>query len=277
MNRLFLPLLACLMLSACHLSNDAKRVIGRVATTFDEASAAQPSDTTTEVADTMPLPAPLTDRPEQILHRTGYVVSYNQQTLLPNWVAWHLTAEHTEGSYKRAGIPFAEDDDVPTPRANTYDYQRSGFDRGHMCPSADNRWSPDAQRDCFLLTNICPQLHALNDGDWRLLEEQCRRWAKQYGDIYIVCGPILTRQHHRRIGQHKVTVPEAFFKVVVCLNGDPRGIGFVYRNEARRHATTEYVNTIDQIERITGIDFFATLSSQVEHQVEHTANLSDWQ
>lgn len=108
-------------------------------------------------ADTMALPTALTDRPEQILKRAGYTASYNRDTRLPNWVAWHLTAAHTEGPYKRQGIAFSADDEVPEPRADTYDYQRSGYDRGHMCPSADNRWSQEAQRDCFLLTNICPQ------------------------------------------------------------------------------------------------------------------------
>ena len=146
-----------------------------------------------------------------------------------------------------------------------------------MCPSADNRWSQEAQRDCFLLTNICPQLHALNDGDWRILEEQCRSWARQWGDLYIVCGPVLTHQRHRRIGQHRVTVPEAFFKVIVCLNGTPRGIGFIYRNERGRHPQAEYVNSIDEVERITGIDFFASLPDDVEDQVERTARLADWQ
>ncbi len=230
-----------------------------------------------QVADTAELlPAPLTDRPEQILRRTGYTVSYNSELLLPNWVAWHLTADHTNGPYKRKGRSFTEDEEVDMPRVNTYDYQRSGYDRGHMCPSADNRWSEQAQADCFLMTNICPQLHALNDGDWRILEEQCRAWAQTAGDLYIVCGPVLTRQRHKRIGKNKVTVPEAFFKVILCTQGKPRGIGFIYRNEAGRHPQTEYVNTIDDVERITGIDFFASLPDDVENRVESHANLEEW-
>ena len=222
------------------------------------------------------LPAKLTDRPEQILKREGYIASYNKELLLPNWVAWHLTAQHTTGSYKRKGHSFTEDDEVPAPRANTYDYQRSGYDRGHMCPSADNRWSALAQAHCFLMTNICPQLHALNDGDWRILEEQCRDWAEQLGDIYIVCGPVLMNKKHKQIGKNKVTVPEAFFKVILCMRGTPRGIGFIYRNEADRHPQTEYVNTIDDVERITGIDFFASLPDDVENWVESQANLEEW-
>ena len=100
----------------------------------------------TEVGDTGALlPAPLNDRPEQILHRAGYTASYNHELRQPNWVAWHLTADHTNGPFKRKGRAFTEDEEVEEPRANTYDYQRSGYDRGHMCPSPANRWSEHAQ------------------------------------------------------------------------------------------------------------------------------------
>lgn len=277
MKKLLYALCLLLTLAACHLPKDAKPLVARWSSAMPASHEEQADGRRGATADTMALPAALPDRPEQILRRAGYTVSYNRATLLPNWVAWHLTAAHTEGPYKRQGIAFSADDEVPEPRADTYDYQRSGYDRGHMCPSADNRWSQEAQRDCFLLTNICPQLHALNDGDWRILEEQCRSWARRWGDLYIVCGPVLTRQRHRRIGQHRVTVPEAFFKVIVCLNGTPRGIGFIYRNERGRHPQAEYVNSIDEVERITGIDFFASLPDDVEDQVERTARLADWQ
>lgn len=277
MRNLLYVLCLSLTLAACNLPKNVKPLVSRWGAAQSVSTEKQADDRQETTVDTMPLPAALADRPEQILERTGYTVSYNKDTRLPNWVAWHLTAAHTEGPYKRKGIAFSADDEVPEPRADTYDYQRSGYDRGHMCPSADNRWSQEAQRDCFLLTNICPQLHALNDGDWRILEEQCRSWARQLGDLYIVCGPILTRQRHRRIGQHRVTVPEAFFKVIVCLSGTPRGIGFIYRNERGRHPQAEYVNSIDEVERITGIDFFASLPDDVEDQVERTARLADWQ
>ena len=87
---------------------------------------------------------------------------------------------------------------------------------------------------------------------------------------------MLTRQRHKRIGKNKVTVPEAFFKVIVCLRGEPRGIGFIYRNDARRRLQTQYVNSIDEVERITGIDFFASLPDQIEDKVESQARLEDW-
>lgn len=215
--------------------------------------------------------------PSMILERAGYVTSYNKKTKLPNWVAWHLTAENTKGSNSRKGIDFMEDEDVPTPRADDWDYYNSGYDRGHMCPAGDNKWDSEAMRQSFLFTNICPQAPGLNRGDWNEMENACRSWARENGDIYIVCGPILYKGRHKTIGKHKVVVPEAFFKVVLCMRGTPKAIGFIYKNEDGNRPKGDYVNSVDEVERITGFDFFASLPDDVEKAVESTADLDDWQ
>lgn len=210
---------------------------------------------------------------EQVLERTGYVASYNKDWRIPNWVMWRLTAAHTTGPYKRDGVNFTPDEDVSN-SPTTYDYQRTGYDRGHMCPSADNRWSEQAQQDCFLMTNICPQNHNLNTGDWNEMETQCRKWAERYGEIYVICGPILFKGTHKKIAK-SIVVPEAFFKVVYCPS-TKKAIGFIYRNEARDRPKGDYVNTVDQVERITGYDFFPSLPKDVQDVMEADAELSDW-
>lgn len=215
--------------------------------------------------------------PSMILERAGYVTSYNKKTKLPNWVAWHLTAENTKGSHSRKGIDFMEDEDVPTPRADDWDYYNSGYDRGHMCPAGDNKWDSEAMRQSFLFTNICPQAPGLNRGDWNEMENACRSWARENGDIYIVCGPILYKGRHKTIGKHKVVVPEAFFKVVLCMRGTPKAIGFIYKNEDGNRPKGDYVNSVDEVERITGFDFFQSLPDDVEQAVEATADLNEWQ
>lgn len=214
---------------------------------------------------------------EQILRRTGYTVSYNKNTLLPNWVAWHLTAERTEGPAKRPRRAFHEDEEVPEPRATDSDYYNSGFDRGHLCPAADNKWSEEAMYESFLFTNMCPQNHNLNIGDWNEMEQACRRWAKKYGSVYVACGPILYKGKHKTVGRNKVVVPEAFFKVVLCMEGTPKAIGFIYKNAAGNRPKGDYVNTVDEVERITGIDFFPSLPDGVERKVEAECSLADWQ
>lgn len=215
--------------------------------------------------------------PSMILERAGYVTSYNKKTKLPNWVAWHLTAENTKGSHSRKGIDFMEDEDVPTPRADDWDYYNSGYDRGHMCPAGDNKWDSEAMRQSFLFTNICPQAPGLNRGDWNEMENACRSWARENGDIYIVCGPILYKGRHKTIGKHKVVVPEAFFKVVLCMRGTPKAIGFIYKNGDGNRPKGDYVNSVDEVERITGFDFFQSLPDDVEKAVEATADLDEWQ
>ena len=113
------------------------------------------------------LPAKLKDRPEMILQRVGYTVSYNEQTKTPNWVAWHLTKDHTYGKNQRKQEVFSEDEDIAKGRrATNMDYYNSRYDRGHMCPAGDNKWDKEAMRQSFLFTNICPQNHGLNKYEW---------------------------------------------------------------------------------------------------------------
>ena len=210
-----------------------------------------------------------------ILKRNAYSLSYNPEYLIPNWVAWHLTAEHTEGDVPRDNS-YYEDDEVPIPRATNEDYHGSGCSRGHMCPAGDNKWDAEAMRESNLLTNICPQHPSLNSGVWNVIERDCRKWAKKYGDVYIVCGPILMNREHETIGENKIVVPEAFFKVILRLNPQPAAIGYVIRNNEGNKKRDMFVNTVDDVERITGIDFFPSLPDDIENMVEASANINDW-
>ena len=200
------------------------------------------------------IPAKLKNVSEQILQRKGYTVSYNKDLKIPNWVAWELTPEKLVERESRTD-KFLPDPDLPEHEAvTTDDYKGAGMDRGHMCPAGDNR------------------------GDWKELEESCRRWAQEEGKIYIVCGPILYDQRHRTIGKkHKITVPEAFFKVVLCADSNPpKAIGFIYKNASGNHPLDSYVNTVDEVERITGIDFFPALPDEIEEKVEAEYDLKLW-
>ncbi len=253
----------------CFLSLTAYRF------SFDGASKNIPSCSWESVSG-LELPAPLVAVPEQLLSRTGYTVSYNKENKIPNWVAWHLTEEHCSGSVKRPSRAFHEDEEVPIPRATDKDYYTSGYDRGHMCPAADNKWSEEAMYESFLFTNICPQNHNLNDGDWLELENACRKWAMKYGEIYIVAGPVLYGESHKRIGKNRVVVPEAFFKVILCMQDVPKAIGFLYKNESGNLPMSEYVTSVDEVESITGIDFFPLLPDEIEERIEAFSDINEW-
>ncbi len=268
---------ASLMMLSCNAGTGGRPLMGGNIGGGDRRAANEAVENgATEPAEGLELPAMRPSSGEQILRRTAYTASYNTENRLPNWVAWHLTAEHTTGKYGRKGIKFREDEDVPEPRATDADYYNSGYDRGHLCPSADCKWSEEAQLESFLFTNACPQVHGLNAGDWNEIEQQCRRWAKEFGSLYIVSGPIFYRGRHKKIGRNKVVVPEAFFKVALCMEGKPKAIGFIYKNVSGNRSKSSYVNTIDEVERITGLDFFPALPDDVEERVESRIDLSDW-
>ena len=130
--------------------------------------------------------------------------------------------------------------------------------------------------ESFLMTNMCPQNQQLNSGLWNQIEMQCRYWAKKYGKLYIVCGPIYLRGEYQTIGPNRVMVPEAFFKAVICLDGETKGIAFVCRNTKGDRKKDYYVNTIRQVERITGYCLFPNLDEEIVEQVKDYADIDEW-
>lgn len=218
---------------------------------------------------------PLDGVSEQIIRKSSYIVSYNRDIKIPNWVAWHLTADHTDGPVRRMSN-FYEEEQVASPRATLEDYRGSGWSRGHMCPAGDNKWSETAMYESFSLVNVCPQNASLNSGVWNSIEIDCRRWANRFGDVYIVCGPVFLNLEHETIGTNDVFVPEAFFKVVLCLNGTPKALGVICRNTDGNRKRDLYYNSIDQVERITGYDLFPALPDSIEEKVESYSNIDDW-
>lgn len=129
----------------------------------------------------------------------------------------------------------------------------------------------------FLLTNMCPQDGSLNGGAWQKLEDKCRTWAIQFSDIYIVSGPIYSGgKVSRTIGSSKVAVPDAFFKVVLCLEGTPKAIGFLYKNNPSSQSIKDCVCSIDSVEELTGFDFFHYMEDEIENTIEAKSELKKW-
>lgn len=219
------------------------------------------------------------DITEICLERMGYTVSFNPEENIPNWVAWNLDSEKLVERESR-NDKFTPDPDLdPESAITTHEYKGTGWDRGHMCPAADNRWHWRAMDESFYMTNICPQHHNLNRGDWKELEDACRRWAA-IEPVYIVCGPILYKTpKYGYIGtEHQIRIPDAFFKVVLTglESGEPRAVGFIYKNEAGNNKRDKYVNSIDEVERITSLDFFSALPDDIEEAIEAKYDLSQW-
>lgn len=209
---------------------------------------------------------------ERILKKKNYTVSFNKDNNIPNWVAWTITADELIERESRTD-DFRPDPELLAGEAvTTQDYVGSGYDRGHMCPAADNRYHWRAMDESFYMTNICPQNHSLNAGAWNALEQQCRRWVADNDAVYVVCGPIMYEgEKARYIGkEHKVRVPDAFFKVVLwgCERGTPQAAGFIMKNASEKKALRNYSCTVDYVEKVTGIDFFYHLDDQLEEVLE---------
>jgi endonuclease G len=177
--------------------------------------AASAQATNVNVALGVPVDADPSD--DFIIARSTYVVSYNPKRLGPNWAAWRLVAADFGGARRHRGH-FITDQSLPAGwyRVTHADYTDSGYDRGHLVRSEDRTSSDAANASTFLLTNVLPQTHALNEGPWLRLEDHCRTLAQHDGrTLYIVAGGLYSA-HPATIG-HGVAVPDAFWKVVVVL------------------------------------------------------------
>ena len=208
----------------------------------------------------------------------GFSLLFDTETMCPRWVAWELTAEETRGNVSREGIDFKEEEKVPKEsRVVSSDYNGGHYGRGHMCPAGDMKWSQKAMTDCHYMTNICPQTAELNKNWWEHLERACRQWARQYGSIQIVCGPVFSDSPKRFGRSHRIAVPEAFYKVVLSLkDGDEKALGFLYANDNSAQPMEEAVCSVDEIERLTGIDFFSSLPDEQEDRLEAMTDLRAW-
>lgn len=218
------------------------------------------------------------DLPQQLRQYEGFALSFNPELHIPNYVVWELTAQEARSSAtSRDRAQFAPDDDVEGCAALA-DYRGSGFDRGHMAPAADMKWSERAMADCHLLTNIAPQTHSLNGGPWKTIEDNCRNWAMRDSAIVIICGPVVTDRLTHTIGENRVAVPDRFFKVVLAPYADPpRGIGFLMSNYDTSGGAQASAVSIDQVEAVTGYDFFSALPDDIEADVEAQCSYSQWQ
>jgi endonuclease G len=213
-----------------------------------------------------------------LLDESVYVASYNPANKVPNWVSWNLNRSYLGHLPRRND--FRADTLLPSnfPRVTPEEYRQSGYDRGHMCPSADREDSPEHNGATFLMTNIMPQLHELNAGPWEQLEERERELAKRPGtELFIIAGGVFANPPPT-IG-HGVAVPKANYKIIVVLNGgrsaadvtpDTEVIATIMPNEraAGMHPWTDYVTSVDEIERQSGYDFLSKVPEDVQRVIE---------
>ena len=238
---------------------------------------AKPSTKTFKIPANTEIPRLKEKRQEQVIKHEGYTVSYNSEYRIANWVAYELTATEAKSKKTERSNKFVSDPQVKGATAMNEDYTRSGYDRGHLAPAGDMKWSAKAMRESFYLSNICPQKPKLNRGIWKDLEEQCRLWALDNGSLLIVTGPVITGDM-KRLGKNKVAIPKSFYKVL-CYYTEKgyKGIGFLFENrDYKDNSLKSMVIPIDSVEKVTGIDFFPSIPDDQEKEMEATVDWGSW-
>lgn len=220
---------------------------------------------------------PETPTATEILTKTGFALAYNEAAEQAWWVAYHLTAEELQGTLDRDNFDFDSDVTVNTGSATLKDYKGSGYDRGHLAPAADMKWSAQAMQASFLLSNISPQTHSFNAGIWERLEKRMRGWAKRDGSLYLVTGPVLKEKPSETIGLNQVWVPNSYFKVALTYKKNRwHALAFVIDQQASGKDLQPYFVTIDEVERQTGLDFFAAIPDEEEEALEAASEIGYW-
>jgi len=206
-----------------------------------------------------------------IVNHAYYTLSYAEKHEQAEWVAYPLLKEHlTRNNFDRPD--FVEDRSVATKSADWRSYKGSGYDRGHLCPAGDRRFTFEAYHETFLTSNISPQNSDFNGGIWNKLEQKTRYWAKQKDGVYVVTGGVL-KEGLPSIGVERVSVPDAFYKIVLDQTGGKyKAIAFLIPNKETNNSFYDYVTSIDAIEKETGIDFFPKLPSKIQEELESKVN-----
>ncbi len=212
---------------------------------------------------------PLVRSGDEIIRHEGYTLRYRTPYKNADWVAYPLLGYETTGDADRKYEQFRPDPMVAEGSALPSDYTRSGYDRGHLAPAGDFKFSQRMMRETFLMSNIAPQAPQFNRGIWKELEEQVRMWAVRDKGIYMVTGPVLKSGLPTIGSVNEVSVPAQFYKVILyCNKPDIRMIGFLLANEPSNNALREFAVPVDRIEQLTGIDFFPKLPDDLERTLE---------
>jgi endonuclease G len=210
----------------------------------------------------------------QIIHHKYYSLSYSEEDEQAEWVAYKIVSNKLQNIDRTND--FREDPNIRTGSAEIYDYQGSGYDRGHLAPAKTMSLNETSMSESFYMSNMSPQIPGFNRGIWKRLEEKIRYWAEANDSLYVVTGPILDRPIDL-IGDNDVTVPRAFYKTIVGFtNENIKGIAFVIPNQESDKSLYSYVVSIDEVEGITGIDFYYNLDSQIQNEVEANTNVKLW-
>lgn len=210
-----------------------------------------------------------------IVKHQYYTLSYNEKYEQAEWVAYQLKDKQiVSTTFKRPY--FEQDPKVKTGSADWKNFKNSGYTKGHLLAAADRKFSKEAYDETFLTSNVSPQVYDFNAGVWNRLEEKTRYWAQKYENLYVVTGGVLS-DHLKTIGYEEVAVPNFFYKIVLdYTKPEVKAIAFLMPHKESNKALYEFAVSIDEIESLTGIDFFPALPDGIENELEKSSDYKGW-
>ena len=206
----------------------------------------------------------------QIVQHKTYALGYSEKYEQALWVQYELTARQLRNKRVPRSHDFRPDPKVETKSATPYDYSHSHYDRGHLLPSADRRFSYEAQSETFFMSNMSPQLHSFNSGIWNFLEQQVRRWAKKEERLLVITGPAFIKIIDTIGKETKIPVPSHFYKIIVDLTPPYKAIAFLipHRNRLSRNYF-DYQVSINEIEEKLNAEFLPALSPSLKKRLKN--------
>ncbi len=232
---------------------------------------------------------PIAGDQEEIISHLAYSLSYNEEHEQANWVMHIILPDIITGNASRSN-DFREDPRISTSTSfekdfflkelkadGSYKYDGFGYDRGHLAPSADFRWSQKALSESYFYSNMSPQIGDFNRFKWAELESWMREYVTDHNtSLFIVTAPILNddlQKIERSI--NNVSIPNYFVKVALDLKNET-GIGFILPHEKIVQPLESFAVSIDSIEQILGYDLFSRLDDQLENTIESQDNYTLW-
>ncbi|MBC8266212.1 MAG: DNA/RNA non-specific endonuclease [Flavobacteriales bacterium] len=209
-----------------------------------------------------------------VVNHTYYTLCYNEKHEQAAWVYYVLCDSMILGNAKRKNY-FSKDALVFSGTPSHNSYTNSGYDRGHLLPAADMKWNQLAMDETFLMSNVSPQNPYFNqNGLWRKLESKVREWAENRKELIVIVGGVLSDGLPKLDGED-ISIPKYYFKIILDKT-DFSSSSFLLENSNTSGLLSDFVVSVDSIERISGLDFFTFLPDSLENRIEKSADLSAW-
>lgn len=232
---------------------------------------------------------PKIDSSENLISHKALFLVYDEHHEQAKWVLHKISTNILDGKVSRtndfridplvkSGSAEEKDYFLKTKKENgKFNYDGFGYDRGHLAPSADFRWSKKALSESYYYSNMSPQLPTFNRERWAELESLIRGYVyENKSDLIVYTGPILNlnlKKVPRSV--NGVSIPEQFFKVVIDFKAK-KAIAYLMPQEKSNYPIEYYATTIDEIETITGIDFLHQLDDETETLMENQKDIAFW-